>query len=63
MKAGATWAQIAAAVGASEAQVRQGYREWADAQHRLWAYCDGRFGMDADGHAISRAAEPEREAG
>jgi hypothetical protein len=34
VKAGATWAQIAAARGIDEATVRRQYREWAAGQHR-----------------------------
>jgi hypothetical protein len=60
VKAGASWSQIAAAVGSDEVQVRQGYREWADSQHRLYADYQGEFGLDDAGHAaaINRAAEP-----
>jgi hypothetical protein len=60
VKAGASWLEIAAATGSDEAQARQGYREWADGQHRLYADYQGEFGLDA-GHAaaINRAAEPQ----
>jgi hypothetical protein len=63
--AGALWSQIAAATGSDEAQVRQGYREWADGQHRLYADYQGKFGMDDAGHAaaIGRASDPQAEAG
>ena len=37
VKAGASWSQIAEAVGSDEATVRRAYREWADGQHRLHA--------------------------
>jgi hypothetical protein len=59
LDAGATWPQIAAAVGSGEQQVRQRYREWADGQHRLHSWC-GKFGMnDADyATALQRAADP-----
>jgi hypothetical protein len=65
VKAGASWAQIAEATGSDEAQARQGYREWAHGQHRLYADYQGKFGMDDAEHAaaISRAAEPQAEAG
>ncbi len=71
VKAGASWAQVAAAAGSDEAQIRQGYREWADGQHHLHAHYEGKFGMDDADHAaaISRASEPpaaseiEHEAG
>ena len=68
--AGASWPQVAAATGSDEVPVRQAYRQWADGQHRLYTDYEGRFGMDAAGHAtaLRRAAEPragpdiEREA-
>jgi hypothetical protein len=71
VEAGATWPQIADAVGSDEAQVRQKYREWADCQHHLHTYYEGKFGLnDADyAAAIQRAADPpagpetEHEAG
>jgi hypothetical protein len=63
--AGASWPQIAEATGSDEAQVRRGYREWADGQHRLHGDYQGKFGMDDAEHAaaISRACEPQAEAG
>jgi hypothetical protein len=71
VKAGASWSQVAEAVGSDEAQARQAYREWADGQHRLHADYEGKFGMNDAEHAaaISRASEPpakpetEHEAG
>ena len=71
VKAGASWPQIAEAVGSDEAQVRQQYREWAGGQHDLYVYYEGKFGMDDAEYAatIKRASEPpippgfEREAG
>ena len=59
VKAGASWAQIADAVGSDEAQARRAYREWADGQHRLHADYEGKFGMNEAEHAaaISRACE------
>jgi hypothetical protein len=71
VKAGASWAQIAEAVGCDEAHARQHYREWADMQHRLHVHYDGKFGMNdaAYAAAIKRASEPpnargaQREAG
>lgn len=71
VKAGASWSQVAEAVGSDEALARRAYREWADGQHRLHADYEGRFGMDDAEHAaaISRASEPparpetEHEAG
>jgi hypothetical protein len=58
VEAGVSWPQIAAATGSDEAKVRQGYREWADGQHRLYADYQGEFGLDDADHtaAINRAA-------
>jgi hypothetical protein len=63
--AGASWPQIAAATGSDEATVRQGYREWADGQRRLYADYEGKFGMNNAEHAaaIGRASNPQAEAG
>jgi len=57
LQAGATWAQVAAATGRDEAQARRDYRGWAEDEHRLWADCNGEFGMDAAEYAaaITRA--------
>lgn len=71
VKAGATWPQIAEAIGSGEAQARQQYREWADGQHDLYAHYKGQLGINDAEHAaaIKRASEPatppgvEREAG
>ena len=71
VKGGASWSQIAEAVGSDEEQVRQQYREWADGQHHLHVYYEGKFGMDDAEYAaaIRRASEPpagpavEHEAG
>ncbi len=71
VKAGASWPQIAEAVGSDEAQARQQYREWAHGQHRLYVRYEGKFGMDHAEYAaaIKRASEiptapgVEREAG
>jgi hypothetical protein len=57
LQAGATWAQVAAATGRDEAQARRDYREWAEDEHRLWADCNGDFGIDEAEYsaAIARA--------
>jgi hypothetical protein len=55
LQAGATWEQVAAATGRDEAQARQDYRRWAEDEHRLWADCDGEFGMDAAEYAAAIA--------
>jgi hypothetical protein len=59
-KAGATWEQIGAARGTSADQARADYRAWADGQHSLLSYGDGKFGMpDADyAAAYARSADP-----
>jgi len=54
VKAGATWAQIAAARGADEAAVRQQYREWAEGQHRYAGMGDEEYAT-----AIARASAGE----
>jgi hypothetical protein len=65
VKAGATWEQVAAARGCSEAQARQDHRDWAEGQHRLWTGelggRAGEFGIDDDAYAaaIARAGEPD----
>jgi hypothetical protein len=71
VKAGASWPQIAEAIGSDETQARQQYGEWADGQHDLYAHYEGKLGInDAEyAAAIKRASEPstapgvEREAG
>lgn len=71
VKAGATWEQIAEALGTSEAEVRQEYREFAEGQHRMWAgtgcwegHEPHRFGMPDDEFAAAMArVNEEREAG
>ena len=54
VKAGASWAQIAAATGTTERDARAAYREWADGQHRLHA--DIGIGMDDDEYAAALEA-------
>lgn len=60
LKAGATWAQIAAAVDQEEHELRQRYRDWADGQRRLAERRDWTVGMSAEEHAaaIARAEAP-----
>jgi hypothetical protein len=53
-RAGATWEQIAAATGTTQATARAAHRDWADGQHRL--YADMGIGLDDAEHA----AELER---
>jgi len=60
-KTGATWDQIAAARGTSADQARQDYREWADGQHHLLTWTEGRIGIsDAEyAQAMARLADPD----
>ena len=44
VRAGASWAQIAAATGTTENAARAAYGEWAQGQHRL--YADLGIGLD-----------------
>ncbi len=59
-KAGATWDQIGAARGTSGEEARQDYREWADGQHHLLTWTEGRLGMSDAEHAevMQRLGEP-----
>ena len=65
VKAGASWSQIAEAVGCDEAQARQQYREWAEASTGLHVHYEGKFGInDAEyAAAIKRASEPPNAPG
>ena len=55
--AGATWEQIAAAVGGNPDDARQAYREWADGQHRLRQdYPGGTIGLGDDEYAAALEA-------
>jgi hypothetical protein len=45
VKAGASWEQIGAARGTSSDQARRDYREWAEGQHNLLTWTEGRIGM------------------
>jgi hypothetical protein len=60
VKAGATWAQIAAATGTTEDAARTAYREWAIGQHRL--YADIGIGMGDDEYAAAIKAAGELRA-
>ncbi|MER5321631.1 hypothetical protein [Streptosporangium roseum] len=52
--AGATWADIALAVGSDEHAVRRDYRQWADDQHDLNQH-HPHLGMTADEYAAATA--------
>jgi hypothetical protein len=51
LRAGASWAQIADALGTDEPAARAAYRAWADGQHDLLAWTEGRLGMSDAEHA------------
>jgi hypothetical protein len=61
VKAGASWDQIGAARGTSTEQARQDYREWAEGQHNLLTWTEGRIDIsDAEyATAIARASDNE----
>jgi hypothetical protein len=61
VKAGASWEQIGAARGTSAGQACRDYREWAEGQHNLLTWTEGRTGKtDAEyAKAIARASDPE----
>jgi hypothetical protein len=61
LRAGATWPQVAEALGADEAMARVEYRAWADGQHDMLRWTAGRLGMsDAEyAEVLSRAGEPD----
>ena len=61
LRAGATWRQVAEALGTDEAMARVEYRAWADGQHDMLRWTDGRLGMsDAEyAEVLARAGEPD----
>ena len=68
LRAGASWAQVAEALGTDEAVARVEYRAWADGQHDMWAGTGVwagepalRIGMSDEEYAeaLARAGEPE----
>ncbi len=56
VKAGASWAQIAAATGTTEDASRAAYREWAQGQHKY-------AGMDDDEYAAALERAGDTDAG
>ena len=63
LRAGASWAQIAGALGTDEPTARAAYRAWADGQHDLLTWTAGRLGMSDTEHAEAmRHAGLEAEA-
>jgi hypothetical protein len=63
LHAGASWPEIASALGVDQAEARQRYRDWEDGQHRLWVDYDGMFGLSDAAHAekVARVGDPEVE--
>ncbi len=61
LHAGATWRQVAEALGTDEAIARVQYRAWADGQHDMLRWTDGRLGMsDAEyAEVLARAGEAD----
>jgi hypothetical protein len=63
LRAGASWALVADALGTDEPAARASYRAWADGQHDLLAWTEGRLGMsDAEHAEVIQRAGPEAEA-
>jgi hypothetical protein len=66
VRAGATWSQVATALGTSVATVQNAYRRWVEGQHRLnqvSAEWDRRLGLDerACAEAMARLDPPEAQ--
>jgi hypothetical protein len=61
--AGASWEQIAAATGTTEAKAREAYKAWAEEQHRLRQdYPGGSIGMGDDEYTAALKAAETTEA-
>lgn len=58
LRAGASWAQVADALGTDEAAARVAYRAWADGQYDMLTWTEGRLGMSHAEYAeaMQRAA-------
>ena len=61
LKAGATLAQVAYALGCREDEARERVRSWADGQRQLSRDYEGKFGLSDAEHAavLARTADPE----
>jgi hypothetical protein len=59
LRAGASWAQVADALGTDEPAARADYRAWADGQHDMLTWTEGRLGMSDTEYAeaMRRATE------
>ena len=64
LRAQATWRQVAWALDTDEAMARVAYRAWADGQHDMLTWTEGRLGMsDAEyAEVLARAGEPDPRA-
>ena len=62
LRAGASWAQVAEALGTDEAMACVEYRAWADGQHHMLTWTEGRLGMsDAEyAEVLDRGASRSR---
>jgi len=57
LRAGATWRQVAEALDTDEAMARVAYRAWADGQHDMLNWTEGRLGMsDAEYAEVNERA-------
>jgi hypothetical protein len=63
LQAGATWAQIAEALDTDEAMARVAYRAWADGQHDMLGWTEGRLGMSDAEYAEVKARAGELDPG
>jgi hypothetical protein len=68
LQAGASWAQVADALGTDEAAARAVYRAWADGQHDMLTWTEGRLGMSHAKYAeamqrVAYGAEPDGASG
>jgi hypothetical protein len=63
LQAGATWAQIAEALDADEATARVAYRAWADGQHDMLRWTEGRLGMSDAEYAEVKTRAGELDPG
>jgi len=58
VRAGASWAQIAAATGTTEDSARAAYRQWADGQHKYAGMSDAEYAEAVELAATEDGARP-----
>jgi hypothetical protein len=64
LRAGASWAQVADALGTDEVAARAAYRAWADGQHDMLTWTEGPLGMSRAEYADAmRRAGDDAEPG